>query len=258
MTTTPLADFLAPYWPEPARLTRDLAAHSTGRPGIQLISELARQCDGGEASPQITADGLAMLGQGLGFATVEQFIALAELLQGADPELLMRYLGLRQRPALAMAEYANAHEVTPNDLLARGRAHFVMADDVRSDYWSGRFQPHYDDKRYRLLSPEACAEILARAPMPVRGYEAERADCDDFTRCLRGYTSRWGIGNVAMGAVDIVMLDAQERITERHTLLVAALTDGRMVLAEPQIREIVPADYAFGGATHNALLEWRF
>ena len=118
---------------------------------------------------------------------------------------------------------------------------------------------HHTDASYKTLDDSTLNDILTACPSARLQYRAERLDCENFARVMLGWLSSMGYGNLALGYVEIYCYDANNTFIGAHALNLAVMSDGRVLLIEPQSNRIVSRDYAIGpNATHNEVYYVEF
>ena len=93
--------------------------------------------------------------------------------------------------------------------------------------------PNMDDSENFLIPDDMVDEIFDKCDSDRFGYITNKRDCDDFSRVVRGQTSRWGIGNMLLGTVHASFY-WDEELKGRHSFLIAVGESGTIYFRDGQ------------------------
>jgi hypothetical protein len=97
---------------------------------------------------------------------------------------------------------------------------------------------NYGDAEYILPSLEEVKEILAKSPINTYSYIPNGHDCEDFSRELKTWLSKRGIGNLALSFIEVNQYNVDGKLVSAHGINLVVTKEHDVYFIEPQTDEI--------------------
>lgn len=194
--------------------------------GMKYLSGLMRRYAGANAldySYNLHPDHIKKICYDFNLSTVEDVLAFIAANDNVNAESLFLDISntVPQLPPLREATFGSFIE----RLLAAPNQNY-HPDLFRGNAW-------ISDNTYQMLTDEALDILCAACPANKFQWLAEKRDCDDFTRMVRGWLSSSAYGNVTVFDISLYGLDADGSIVAAHSALLC-ITETKVVIWEGQ------------------------
>lgn len=219
-----------------------------GHAGWEFFNAYWRRFDGrdsGDIYSGVHPDTLISAAANLGFVDIEPLQAWVDSLQvpltGKVSKLFSAFsssvtLGYDQMP-----------EIVFQDIITEiNTAGFNLTSDCVF---------HALDDSYKIPHIHDVELILSNCPTKKMQYRAQRSDCEDFANQVKAWLGYLGYGNVALGYIEMTLLDVNNQVTGAHAVNIVLYSDtaGKIQVRfiEPQTNKLYSASEMWIGAGIN-------